>query len=228
MRATSLGACVAVLAGVATVASAAQSPNQYEVFLAMGLKPKSVLTGTVLRGDVLADPGEEVVAIATWMTGAKDKAQAVAVRFAILTEDGGRVRLLQKTDYGDRYPGGVGRGEIELLDVDGDGRREILVTFDDYADRLIERRRGELLHGVGGALAVGWEGEVSYDSTREAREVPPERRDRFVRTINYGETLKTRGVTLYFDKKVYAVAGETLPQPQVVLESFPLKPPPAR
>ena len=218
--------CAALAAGVAGVA--AQSPNQYEVFLAMGLKPKSVLTGTVVRGDVLPDPGEEVVAVATWMTGAKDKAQAVAVRFAILTEDGSRVRVLHKIDYGDRYPGGVGRGEIELLDVDGDGLREILVTFDDYGDRLIERRRGEFLHWTGGALTAGWEGEVAHDSTREAREVPPERRDRFVRTINYGETLRTRGVTLYFDKKVYAVAGETLAEPKVVLEPFPLKAPPVR
>ena len=66
---------------------------------------------------------------------------------------------------------------------------------------------------------------VEYDATQAAREVPVERRDRFQREIDLANTIRTRGVTLFFTKTVVAVAGERLAQPKVVQETFPLKEP---
>ena len=63
-----------------------------------------------------------------------------------------------------------------------------------------------------------------YDATRNARQVPVERRDRYVREIDIRETIRTNGVTLFLNKKVIAVAGERLPEPKIVQETFPLKP----
>ena len=53
--------------------------------------------------------------------------------------------------------------------------------------------------------------------------VPVERRDHFVRELDLVSTLRTRGVTLFFNKTMIAVAGERLVEPKVVEETFPLR-----
>ena len=65
---------------------------------------------------------------------------------------------------------------------------------------------------------------MEYVATRSARDVPAERRDRFSREIDLAETMRARGVTLFVNKTVYAVAGERLPEPRVLRETFALKP----
>jgi hypothetical protein len=64
---------------------------------------------------------------------------------------------------------------------------------------------------------------LAYDATRAAREIPVERRDRYMRELDIVKTLRTRGVTLYVRKYVIAVAGERLPKPKTVEETFPLR-----
>ena len=41
---------------------------------------------------------------------------------------------------------------------------------------------------------------------------------------DFRDTIKTRGATLFLNKKVIAVAGERLPDPKTVREAVPLKP----
>jgi hypothetical protein len=64
---------------------------------------------------------------------------------------------------------------------------------------------------------------MTYDATRAARELPAERRDRFVRKIDPARTLKTHGESLMFTKTTIAVAGERLPEPKVSTEAFPFR-----
>ena len=53
--------------------------------------------------------------------------------------------------------------------------------------------------------------------------MPVERRDHFIRELDLISTLRTRGVTLFFNKTMIAVAGERLAEPKVVEETFPLR-----
>jgi len=79
-----------------------------------------------------------------------------------------------------------------------------------------------ILYGDDG-FQTAWAHPLKYDATRAARSVPLERRDRYVRKLDVVSTLRTRGVTLFFDKKVIAVAGERLPEPKMIQETFPLR-----
>jgi hypothetical protein len=52
--------------------------------------------------------------------------------------------------------------------------------------------------------------------------VPRERQDRYTREVDVAATLRSRGTTLFMKKRVIAVAGERLAEPQVVVEAFPM------
>ena len=54
--------------------------------------------------------------------------------------------------------------------------------------------------------------------------MPADRRDRYLRKLDFANTRRTKGVTLFMTKTVIAVAGERLPQPKDIQETFPLKP----
>jgi hypothetical protein len=72
-----------------------------------------------------------------------------------------------------------------------------------------------------GAFRVAWTGAVSYDATKAVRDIPLERRDRYLRKLDFSNTRRTRGITLFMTKTMIAVAGERLPQPQEIQETFP-------
>jgi hypothetical protein len=202
---------------------AARADLQFDTYRALGIKPEDVVVGTVLASDVVPEGGDEVVAVVTYFTGKKEREDAVNVRLAVLRKVAGRLELVYERDYGSIRGGNVGRGELQLADLDRDGLQEIIVNFEDATDPLIARRRGEVLYWRDSTFVVGWEGETAYDATREARAVPPERRDRWAREVDIVATLRTRGLTLFMTRTVYAVAGETLPQPKRLTETFPLR-----
>ncbi len=208
---------------VSAIAPAAAGPEVYE---AMGLDKGQVLSGTQLIGKVLPGEEKQVVCLATYLTGKKDKSQAVNVALAVLREQGEKLEQIYSSDYGANYGGLVGDGNLQLVDLDRDGVNEIVVSFDSYADPLIEQQLGEVILWEDAGFRVGWAGPMQYDATKAARTVPVERRDRYRREIDLPNTLRTRGVTLFFKKTMIAVAGERLAEPQVVEETFPLRPRP--
>ena len=112
------------------------------------------------------------------------------------------------------------------MDLDGDGINEIIATFDSYEDPLIEQKLAEVLLRDESGFRTAWSGPLRYDATKAARDVPRERRDRFMREIDLAATLRTRGITLFVNKKVIAIAGERLAEPKIVQETFPLRPAP--
>lgn len=194
-----------------------------EVYKSMGVAATDVLSGTVLTAQVLPGPDKQVVALLTHFTGKRDDADGVDVRLEVFRRNGDALESVYARDYGKENGGFVGRGELELVDLDGDGLNEIIVTYDSAKSRVIEERRGEVLvHDRAGFRAV-WTGEMTYDATRAARELPAERRDRFVRKIDPARTRKTRGESLMFTKTTIAVAGERLPEPKVSIEAFPFR-----
>jgi hypothetical protein len=216
--------CVALLAVWVAVATPARADAASDVYAAMGIKPRDVMTGSVVTARVLPGEAKQVVAMVTFFTGKKDDANAVDVRFEVYRKDGAALVPVYPRDFGREKGGFVGRGELELLDLDGDGVSEIVVSYDQLANPLVQRRVGEVIVHDPSGFRVAWTGDLEYDATRAARDVPEERRDRFVRTLDPAATMRTHGITLFMTKKVIDVAGERLPEPKSVQEAFPLRP----
>jgi len=215
---------VLLLLVVSIVSGYAAADNAVDAYRAMGIEPGEVIAGTVLSAPVIPDAGKQVIAITTYFTGKREKTDAVNVRLAVLAREGDVLNPIYSRDLGRENGGDVGLGNLQIVDLDSDGVSEIIISYESYAEPLIERRLGEVIVHVGGAFETVWSGDFEYDATRAARNVPAERRDRFEREIDYQNTLRTRGVTLFFRKKVITVAGERLPQPKLVQETFPLRP----
>jgi hypothetical protein len=217
-------AAVAMLAAV-VASGPARAEGQADIYRAMGIRPEGVLSGTVIQARVLSGAHKQTVAMVTYLTGKKEDAEAVGIRLAVFKREGEKLRSVYERDFASENKGFVGRGEIELVDLDGDGRTEIVATWDNARSRVIEERRGEVVMMEGDAFVVAWAGAMSYDATKAAREVPQERRDRYERSFDIAATLRTRGITLFVTKKLTHVAGERLPEPRIVRETFPLRAP---
>jgi len=219
----------AVLLAVSAAAAGAAEPGGAAAYAAMGIKPGDVLNSTVVTTSVLPGGDKQVVALVSYLTGKKDEANAVNVRLEVFRRDGEKLVPAYSRDFGKENGGLVGRGELELVDLDGNEVKELFLSYDDFRDKLITQRKGEVLTADRGSFRIVWSGEVEYDATRAAREVPQGRRDRFARTLDPAASLKTKGQSIVFQKKTTAVAGERLAEPQKARESFPWTPePPAQ
>jgi hypothetical protein len=216
---------IGVLLVVATawVSAAAYAQDGTKAYRALGLKPKDVLTGTVVKAGVIPGGREQTVCIATYMTGKSDKANAVNIRLGVFDSFGDGLVTVYTRDFGADHDGYVANGDLLVFDLDRDGVKEIIVSYDDFEQPLIDQRIAEVIVHDGETLTTAWSGLIEYDATRAAREVPQERRDRYVRAFDWVSTLRTRGATLFMNKTMIAVAGERLAEPQVVAETFELR-----
>ena len=214
------------LAAAIALASMASADTATDAYRAMGIQTKDVLTGSVLTARVLPGDSKQVVAVVTYMTGKRDEAHAVNVRLEVFRRQGDGLVSAYGRDLGREYGGYVGRGDLQLVDLDGDAVNEVLVTWDVAKDPLVSERRTEVLLWDVGGFRIAWAGPVDYDATRATKTVPADRRDRYKRSLDVGATLKTRGATLVTTKTMLAVAGEKIDPPREVRETFPLRPSP--
>jgi hypothetical protein len=225
MRMGSSRLLVALLGGMLLLCPAgARADTAVRAYRALGIEPAEVLTGTVLSARVVAGEAKQVVCMTTYFTGASDKAKALNVRLGVFVDRAGELVTLYSRDFGKENAGHVAAGDLQVVDLDMDGVSEIVASYESHEDPLIQQRLGEVILYDDGGFRTAWSGPLRYDATKAARDVPRERRDRFEREIDYGNTLRTRGVTLFMRKKVVAVAGEPLGQPKIVEETFPLRP----
>ena len=218
----------AVLAGLLlwAVVPQARAQSGVDAYRALGLRPQEVLSGTVTRANVLPGGDKQVVCIATYLTGKRDEANAVNVRLGVFEVRGPEHELVPvyRRDLAAELGGHVGYGEIQILDLDLDKISEIVLTYELFRDPLVKERQAEIVLHDGTGLRTAWKGSLEYDATRAARNVPEDRRDHYVREFDWGKTMGTRGVTLFVAKRVLAIAGEKLPAPKTVEETFPLRP----
>jgi hypothetical protein len=222
MRATRTRRLALAILCAAAVASA-RADTSAEVYRKIGIDAAKVLSGTTLTAQVLPGQTKQVVALTTYFTGKGDRPDAVNVRLDVLERHGNALESVWTRDIGAER-GLVAGGDLQLVDLDLDGVNEIIVSYDSYADPLIEQRLGEVtLYDPEAGFQTAWSMPVAYDATRAARSLPEERRDRFERQIDIPATLRTRGRTLFVQKKVLAVAGERLTEPKTVQETFPLR-----
>jgi hypothetical protein len=219
-----LAARLAVVAFLALPVSAARADTAAEVYKQIGIKAKDVMNSSVATARVLPGEAKQVVSVLTYLTGKRDEVNALGVRLDVYRTEGEKLVPLFTRDAAKENGGYVGRGEVAILDLDGDGVNEIGLYYDNLKNELIQDRRLDIIVYDGTTFRVAWSGSVSYDATKAVREVPQERRDRYLRKLDLANTRRTKGITLFLTKTMIAVAGERLPQPKLVQETFPLKP----
>jgi hypothetical protein len=218
------GLRMAVCALLVAAPHAARADSAADVFKAMGIKAKDVMNSSVATAKVVPGDTKQIVGVVTYLTGKKDEENALGVKLEVYRQEGKELASLYSRDAAKENGGYVGRGEVALLDLDGDGVNEIGLYYDNLKNALIQERRLDVIVYEDGVFRVAWSGAVSYDATKAARDVPQERRDRYLRKLDFANTRRTKGVTLFMTKTMIAVAGERLPQPREIQETFPLKP----
>ena len=212
-----------LLAGLVLAApvGAATATDAYRV---MGIATKDVLSGTCLAAPVVPGEGEQLTCITTHLATPKDRDGATDVRLDVFRAGPKGLVSLYTRSFGRETKSQAGRGNLQLVDLDGDGRNEIVASWESYADPLVEQEMAEVIvHDRDKGFRTAWTGPLKYDATKSARGVPAERRDRYSRELDIPATLRTNGDTLFLVKRVVAVAGERLAEPQTVRESFPLR-----
>lgn len=224
----SLGRCIALAAmGCATflptASVSATGDTAADAYREMGLATKDVLSGTSLNAKVIPGERKQFVSLTTYFTGKGRNQEAVNVRLDIFERNGKAFTSIYHRDFGDENGGFVGDGNLQVIDLDMDGVNEIIVSYENYEDPLIQQEEVEVLLWNDGVFEAGWTGLLSYDATRAARGVPAERRDHYIRELDLPSTLRSRGKTLYVTKHMIAVAGEKLPRPKSVPETYPLR-----
>lgn len=220
----------ALVAVLVTALASASLPSRAEevateVFAAIGVKWTSIMGSSVVTSKVLPGPDKQTVSVVTYLTGRKDEASALNVRLDVLRREGGKLVPVFTRDLGKLNGGFVGRGELALLDLDGDGVNEIGLYYDNLKNPLVTERDLDVIVYDDTGYRIAWSGPVEYDATRAVRDIPVERRDRFFRKLDFANTRRTKGITLFLTKSTVAVAGENLPQPRQTQETFPLRPP---
>jgi hypothetical protein len=194
-----------------------------EAYATMGIDKGKVISATQTTSRVLPGDDKQIVCLVAYFSGKSAKTATIKLRLAVLEGDDKNYTLVWEQDFSAKYGDNVGEGNLELLDLDRDGQSEIVVTFDLFSDPLIRQRFGEVIVWDEDQFKTGWSGPFEYDATKAVRDVPVERRDHFVRELDLISTLRTRGVTLFFNKTMISVAGERLVEPKVVEETFPLR-----
>ena len=215
---------MAIATFVSLICLGARADTALDVYKQMGLKVKDVMNSSVATSRVLPGDAKQVVAVVTYLTGKKDEANALGVKLEVYRAEGGRLAPLYTLDAAKENGGYVGRGEVAILDLDGDGVNEIGLYYDNLKNDLVQDRRLAILVYDGTGFRVAWNGSVSYDATKAVRDVPLDRRDRYLRKLDFPSTRRTKGITLFMTKTVIAVAGSRLPQAKQVEETFPLRP----
>ena len=207
---------------VGLVLSALPAYAGVEAYAVMGIDKNKVISATQTTAQVLAGDDKQLVCLVAYMSGKKDKT-TIKLHLAVLKGTDKEYTLVWEQDLSAKYDGQVGEGNLELLDLDRDRQSEIVVSFDLFSDPLIRQRFGEVIVWDEDRFKTAWSGPFEYDATKAVRDVPVERRDHFIRELDLINTLRTRGVTLFFNKTMIAVAGERLVEPKVVEETFPLR-----
>jgi len=214
---------IAAAMALALAATRAGADSAADVYKQIGIRAKDVMNSSVATVKVLPGEAKQIVSAVTYLTGKKDPNNALGVRLDIYRSEAGMLVPIFTLDAAQENGGYVGRGEVALLDLDGDGVNEIGFYYDNLKNELIQDRRLDVIVFDGTAFHIAWTGSVSYDATKAVRDIPVERRDRYLRKLDFPNTRRTKGVTLFMTKTMIAVAGERLPQPKQVQETFTLK-----
>ena len=178
------------------------------------------LNRTESAADLNGDGVAETILVVNALTGDADPARGAEVLFAVAekTTDGRRGKLLwvrramQETDRA------AHDGDITAVDLDGDARSELIVTWDQSIspDRVERRTEIYTFPDLSRARRV-WEGEWERDTRRDPQ-TPEIQREWFRREIDFGATRRQGGQGLALRKIVNVDGGARIDPPRVTPE----------
>jgi len=200
------------LSTLASFASLAATPRD-----PLKLPKKSVMVTTTIE----AAPGLSAT-LTEFFTGERNEKTGVDLLLGLHRLDGESRTLVASRDYNVEKGGYVSRGSLELIDLDRDGTKEILVDYHREDKPGQTRIEMEALRIVGEGLVPIWSGPIRVDTTNPTLTMPSSERERYSREIGYTRTTAAGGRKIYFTKTVSVAAGVTFDPPKVVEEEFDL------
>ncbi|MCU0230983.1 MAG: hypothetical protein MUC67_06340 [Acidobacteria bacterium] len=195
--------------GVATVPS---DPRQVPLAARMNYTRSSA--------DLDGDGKPETLVIVTAITSAKEPAKGTEVVVGVI--DGRAPADKGQLLWSRQIMAATGRpahgGDVQAVDVDGDRRNELILTWDRSLSAEKVDRWGEIwvFDDLVRPRRV-WEGQWEQD-TRKDPDTPVASREFMKRTIDYGATRKAAGRAVVFQKSFGMTAGRALNPPRVVEE----------
>lgn len=205
-------AAVALLAMMAAPAAARATTLD-----PLALPPSKVYTTTSMS------VGPNLTATLTeYFTGEKNEKTAMDVLLGIHVTEGGKRRLVASRDYNQTAGGYVSRSSLELVDLDHDGIKELLVTYHHNEQPETTRVEMDVLRLATDKLVLLWNGPIRLNTAVPAARVAPSDRDQYVREVDYARTTASRGRSICFTKTVAVAAGAVLDPPRVLNEEIPL------
>ncbi len=174
------------------------------------------LTVTRTVTDLDGDGRREGVILVVALTGEKDPARATEVLLGTWDASAGEKGELLWSRHVVAETGQPAHdGEMEILDLDGDGQQEIVLSWNRGLRPGLVDRWAEIWTVPDPRHPVKvWEGPWGRD-TRLDRETPAGRKESFQREIDYGATRAAKGRALVFRDTWRMIAGKVLDPPRV-------------
>ena len=202
----------AIALAVEGVATVPPDPRQVPVAARMNYTRSSA--------DLDGDGVPETLVIVTAITREKDPAKGTEVIVGVIE---GKAPADKGALLWSRHLVAVtGRpahgGDLQALDIDGDRRNELILTWDRSLSAEKVDRWGEVwvFDDLARPRRV-WEGQWELD-TRKDPDTPVASREFMKRTIDYGATRKAAGRAIVFSKSIGMTAGRALSPPRSVSE----------
>lgn len=179
------------------------------------------LTMTKTKADLDGDGHNEELLLVNALTGNKDPAKASEVIVGVVapqTNKGRRGALLWSMRISQQTGAAAHNGNIEILDLDGDGNSEMVLSWDRSVRGESVSRWAQIYAMKSPASpSMVWEGVWEQDTRRDTQ-ISATDKEWFERSIDYSGTRKAAGRAIVFRKIHKVIAGKTLEPPRVVSE----------
>ncbi len=175
------------------------------------------LTVTEARADLNGDGNQEVLLAVNALTGESDPARGSEVIFGVAAPApaGERGQLLWSRHVMTETGQPAHDGELTAVDLDGDGRSELLITWDRSLSPNRVERWGELYTMADPTRPIRvWEGVWERD-TRRDKDTPANAREWFRREFDFGATRKEAGKSVVFKKVQAFEGGQKIDPPRI-------------
>lgn len=189
----------------------------------LSVETKWVISRTLLSADLDGDGIQEQVVLVNRLTGKREEATALDVLIGIYRDSGNEAPPLWSRSILRATGGPCHGGEVILVDLEGNGPPELLLSYSVSVDSTRRERHGELFRWEGGTARMVWSGILELDTSRDEG-TPPAERTRFKRELDLPRTLAARGRTLFLTKQILVAAGVELPSARTIGESAALPP----
>lgn len=179
---------------------------------------KKLISRTIFSSDLDGNGVSEEVVLINRITGSRDIERTFDVQIGVYGADDA---LLWSESILETLGGPCYGAELTLVDLEGDGLNELVLTYLAADGPSRWEGRGVVYRWELGRAHRVWSGVLRLDNSRD-QEVPPSERTAFRMELDIPKTIGARGRTLFFEKRMTMVAGVSLDAPRALVERFAL------